>query len=109
MDIDGYVLLVYNPYSTGVDAGEVVQILAHKQEHAVDMETGVVVAMTIQGANQGDTSTLEGTLEAAQQNLEDARKHAGKGSNRDGERRSTGDGGGASDHPVHLLAEHLLR
>jgi len=51
--------------------------LAHKEEHAVDMDTGAIVAVTIQGANQGDTSTLEGTLEAAEQNLDGAREHAG--------------------------------
>jgi transposase len=51
--------------------------LAHKQEHAVDMDTGAIVAVTIQGATEGDTSTIEGTLEAAEQNLEDARDHAG--------------------------------
>ena len=50
--------------------------LAHKQEHAVDMETGAVVAVTVQGATEGDTSTIEGTLEAAEQNLGDAREHA---------------------------------
>jgi transposase len=31
--------------------------LAHKAEHAVDMETGAVVAVTLQGADQGDTTT----------------------------------------------------
>jgi len=51
--------------------------LAHKQEHAVDMETGAVVAITIQGATEGDTATIEGTLEAAEQNLDKARDHAG--------------------------------
>ena len=51
--------------------------LAHKQEHAVDMDTGAVVAVTLQGATEGDTSTIEGTLEAAEQNLDDARKNAG--------------------------------
>jgi transposase len=51
--------------------------LAHKQEHAVDMESGAIVAATLQGANEGDTSTIEGTLEAAEKNLEEARKHAG--------------------------------
>ena len=56
--------------------------LAHKQEHAVDMDTGAVVAVTIQDATAGDTSTLEGTLDAAKQNLEDARKHAGDESKR---------------------------
>jgi transposase len=50
--------------------------LAHKQEHAVDMDTGAVVAVTIQGATEGDTLTIEGTLEAAEQNLDQAREHA---------------------------------
>ena len=56
--------------------------LAHKEEHAVDMDTGVVVAMTLQDATAGDTSTLEGTLEAAEQNLDDAREQAGDESKR---------------------------
>src|SRR5260370_13184830 len=30
--------------------------LAHKAEHAVDMETGAVVAVTVQPADRGDTS-----------------------------------------------------
>jgi transposase len=51
--------------------------LAHKQEHAVDMDTGAVVAVTVQGGAEGDTSTLEPTLDRAEQNLGDARKHAG--------------------------------
>jgi transposase len=42
--------------------------LAHKAEHAVDLETGAVVAVTVQGANQGDTSTsIETLIEAAEQ------------------------------------------
>jgi len=56
--------------------------LAHKEEHAVDMDTGVVVAVTLQGADQGDTSTLEGTLAAAEQNLDDATERAGDESKR---------------------------
>lgn len=39
--------------------------LAHKVEHAVDMETGAVVAVTLQGADEGDTATLEATLSEA--------------------------------------------
>jgi transposase len=31
--------------------------LAHKAEHAVDLETGAIVAVTLQGADQGDTTT----------------------------------------------------
>jgi transposase len=39
--------------------------LAHKAEHAVDLDTGAVVAVTLQGADQGDTATLVETLSAA--------------------------------------------
>lgn len=39
--------------------------LAHKAEHAVDMETGAVVAVTLQGADQGDTTTYVETLAEA--------------------------------------------
>jgi len=56
--------------------------LAHKEEHAVDMDTGAVVAVTLQGADQGDTSTLEGTLSAAEHNLDEAKEHAGEKSKR---------------------------
>jgi transposase len=42
--------------------------LAHKAEHAVDMETGALVAVTLQGADQGDTTTyVETLIEAATQ------------------------------------------
>jgi transposase len=54
--------------------------LAHKAEHAVDMETGAVAAVTLQEASLGDTTTVNETLGAARKNLaaaaadEDARK-----------------------------------
>ena len=42
--------------------------LAHKAEHAVDLETGAVVGVTIQDADQGDTTTsIETLIEAAEQ------------------------------------------
>jgi transposase len=42
--------------------------LAHKAEHAVDLETGAVVAVTLQPADEGDTTTIKETLaEAADQ------------------------------------------
>src|SRR5919106_3350161 len=42
--------------------------LAHKAEHAVDLETGAIVAVTLQGADQGDTTTsVETLIEAAEQ------------------------------------------
>jgi transposase len=43
--------------------------LAHKAEHAVDMESGAVLAVTLQGADQGDTTTLIETIVAATENL----------------------------------------
>ena len=36
--------------------------LAHKAEHAVDLDTGAVVAVTLPGADKGDTTTLDATL-----------------------------------------------
>src|SRR5436190_2907980 len=39
--------------------------LAHKAEHAVDMETGAVVAVTLQEAHLGDTTTIKETLAEA--------------------------------------------
>src|SRR5712672_4463288 len=36
--------------------------LAHKAEHAVDLQTGAVLAVTLQEADQGDTTTVVETL-----------------------------------------------
>ena len=36
--------------------------LAHKAEHAVDMETGAIVAVTLHGADEGDTTTIQKTV-----------------------------------------------
>ena len=46
--------------------------LAHKAEHAVDMETGAIVAVTLQGADVGDTTTIIETAIAATEQVEDA-------------------------------------
>ena len=43
--------------------------LAYKPEPAVDLDTGVIVAAPIYPADEGDTTTLPGTLEAAARNL----------------------------------------
>lgn len=42
--------------------------LAHKAEHAVDLSSGAIVAVTLQAADQGDTTTVSKTLEEAQAN-----------------------------------------
>jgi len=39
--------------------------LAHKAEHAVDLETGALLSVTLQAADQGDTTTIFETLDAA--------------------------------------------
>ena len=43
--------------------------LAYKPEHAVDLDTGAVVAAELHPADEGDTATLEKTLAAAKENL----------------------------------------
>ena len=43
--------------------------LAHKAEHSVDLDTGAIVAVTLQGADQGDTTTLWKTVEGSVENL----------------------------------------
>ena len=45
--------------------------LAHKVEHAIDLDTGAIVGVTVQGADEGDTTTIQETLpEAAAEQLE---------------------------------------
>ena len=44
--------------------------LAHKAEHAVDLETGAVVAVTVQDANAGDTTTSREPLIDAAEKIE---------------------------------------
>lgn len=45
--------------------------LAHKAEHAVDLETGAVVAVTLQPADRGDTESLGVTLSEVMSTLAD--------------------------------------
>jgi transposase len=48
--------------------------LAHKNEHAVDLETGAIVAPAVHPADEGDTTTMWGTLEQACQSLQEVRE-----------------------------------
>ncbi len=43
--------------------------LAYKPEHAVDLDTGVIVAAVLHPADNGDTRTIESTLATTQNNL----------------------------------------
>jgi transposase len=49
--------------------------LAHKQEHAVDMDSGAVIAVTIQPADEGDTTPWRATVEETYQNLNAVREN----------------------------------
>ena len=44
--------------------------LAHKAEHAADLETGAIVGVTVQGADQGDTTTIAETVTTTAEELE---------------------------------------
>lgn len=62
----------YNPYDPDAKITKMKDgrtHLAHKAEHAVDLETGAIVAVTLQPANQGDTTTLHETLSTTAENL----------------------------------------
>jgi transposase len=60
--------------------------LAHKAEHAVDMESGAVLAVTLQAADQGDTTTIKATLiEVAEQIETLATESATAANNMDGQ------------------------
>src|ERR671910_1117748 len=47
--------------------------LAHKAEHAVDLETGAIVGVTVQDADDGDTETSIETLITAAEQIEAVR------------------------------------
>jgi transposase len=49
--------------------------LAHKAEHAVDLSSGALLAVTLQGADQGDTTTLHQTLAEAGQAVAELIEH----------------------------------
>jgi transposase len=48
--------------------------LAYKNEHAVDLDSGAIVAAEIHLANEGDTTTMWGTLEKAAESLQEIRE-----------------------------------
>ena len=88
--------------------------LAHKAEQAVDLETGAVLAVTLEGAGAGDTATLaETVIEAAEQlaavaeNKAARRAVGGRRARRVGSgqglslQRSAGGSGGARDSQLY--------
>jgi transposase len=77
--------------------------LAHKAEHAVDLDTGAVVAVTVQPADDGDTETIEETLTTAAENLEKARPES------DGIQELVADKGYHSNEVLEVLTELDIR
>jgi transposase len=49
--------------------------LAHKAEHAVDLSSGALLAVTLQGADQGDTTTINQTLAEVGEAVADLIEH----------------------------------
>jgi transposase len=88
--------------------------LAYKAEHAVDMETGAIVAVTVQPADEGDTSTIVETVAQAGEQIADTAAEtnsddAGERVNPEGPREVVTDKGYHSRKVVSDLAEAGVR
>ena len=77
--------------------------LAHKAEHAVDLETGAVVGVTVQDADAGDTTTMVETLVTADEQVEAVLPAGG------GVAEVVGDKGYHSNETLVALADLGLR
>jgi len=77
--------------------------LAHKAEHVVDLETGAVVAITVQAADEGDTKTIEESLTTAAENIEKVHPES------DGIQELVADKGYHSNQTIVDLAELDIR
>jgi transposase len=83
--------------------------LAHKAEHAVDVDTGAIVAVTVQGADQGDTGTIGKTLDEAQEQLDAVMEKAEEQLHPDGLCEVVADKGYHSDRTMVELEDQGLR
>jgi transposase len=85
--------------------------LAHKAEHAVDMATGAIVAVTVQGADRGDTSSLDETLAEAEKQIDEvaATPDGDSEIHEDGVSEVVADRGYHSDRVLTVLEEQGLR
>ena len=84
--------------------------LAHKAEHAVDMETGAIVAVTLQAADQGDTTTIRETVaEAGERIAETAARAPRQLVNPTGPQAVVTDKGYHSRQVVHELQQAGIR
>ena len=84
--------------------------LAHKAEHAVDVDTGAIIAVTVQGADEGDTTTIGKTLEETEEQLEAVtKKDEDEQLHPDGLSEIVADKGYHSDRIMLELEDHGLR
>ena len=86
--------------------------MGHKQEHAVDMESGAIVAVTVTGGTVGDTTSVEETIEEAAKNLHAAaEKSSAKARTKiaDGIAEAVMDKGYHSNGTVGLMSAALIR
>jgi transposase len=77
--------------------------LAHKAEQAVDLDTGAIVGVTVQPADQGDTQTLGDTVSTAADQIETVQPAA------DAVREVVGDKGYHSNQTLLDLAARGVR
>jgi transposase len=83
--------------------------LAHKAEHAVDLETGAVVAVTLAAADEGDTATLQQTVPQAGINLAEAAGTTTDGKVKFGPLEVVGDKGYHSNEALTALKDWEVR
>jgi transposase len=83
--------------------------LAHKAEHAVDVESGAIVALTVQDASTGDTGTIMDTLAEAEGQLVKLQRKAALEALVEGMQEVVADKGYHSDDVLVGLEEVRLR
>jgi transposase len=88
--------------------------LAHKAEHAVDLETGAVVAVTVAAGDAGDTATILETLPQAGENIAEVacttnNEEVGERVHPEGPVEAVGDKGYHSNDTLQALAEGEVR
>lgn len=87
--------------------------LAHKAEHAVDLETGAVVAVVVAPADEGDTTTIAKTVPEAGINIAEAARVTAEDENASvaltGPLNVVGDKGYHSNESLKMLGECGVR
>src|SRR2546422_1016374 len=88
--------------------------LAYKAEHAVDLETGVVVAVTVATGDAGDTATILGTLPQAGEHIAEVacttnNEEVGERVHPQGPVEAVADKGYHSNDTLQALGEAVVR